>query len=368
MKNCFFLIIIFTCLIGCKNNTVDTDLILGDWEFTSPKTVYENDSLFSTTYIRSDYRFRKDSIFHLTDGFFQRIEGNKENKYFGTKSKFYIENDSLYIFIPFAQKYYSQKIVKLTKDTLALHEKKEDLTFYYTKRKAETPSKIKLSQITLSLGPCFGNCPISSISVDLNGNIIYLGESNTQYKGLFKGKIDKEIFKEIVSELNKIKFTDLENEYSVDATDLSDISITFINKNKIIKTIYAYGHTEPRQLRSILNRIVYLYQEANLKKIEYEFPILNTVFSNYRFHNSEAFYLQTLLLNGNKTEFRFEPTYRQKAALILPEDFNYDHYNQIKRNIETDGRYFKLESKNHQYSTFDIGFNFFKTNESFSAN
>ena len=38
----------------------------------------------------------------------------------------------------------------------------------------------------------------------------------------------------------------------------------------------------------------------------------------------------------------------------------------MKRKIETDGRYFKLEDKNHHYSTFDIGFDFFKVNELFS--
>lgn len=367
LKYIFYFVLLF-CFLSCKKNTVNPELLLGDWEFVTPKTIYENDSLLSTTYVSSDFRFEKDSIFKLNDGFFQRGEKNNEYKYLGQKSKYYVENDSLFILNTITNDYLAQKISHLSKDTLALYDKDDKMTFYYTKRKAEIPSKINLSQITLSLGPCFGTCPISSISVDNNGNVVYFGESNTQYNGLFKGKINKEIFEEIVSELNNIRFTELKNEYSVDVSDLSDISVTFINNKKIIKTIYAYGHTEPRQLKSILNRIKYLYQDMNLKEIEYEFPILNPVFDNYHFQNSEVFYLQSLLLNSTKTEIQFRPKYRQTASLILPEEFDYENYEQMKRNVITNGRYFKLEDKYHQFSTFDIGFDFFKNNQSFSSN
>ncbi|MXS71730.1 DUF6438 domain-containing protein [Chryseobacterium binzhouense] len=363
MQKYFVYLLSFLCFVSCKKNTVNPELLLGDWEFAN--TVGVSDS--SMVYIQSDFRFSKDSIFVLNDGFFQREERDNEDKYMGQKSKFYVENDSLYILNTITQHYFSQKISYLSKNTLALYNKEEKVTFYFRKRKAEASSKIKLSQITLSLGPCFGDCPISSISVDNNGNIVYLGESNTPYNGLFKGNINKEIFQELVSELNKIRFAELKNEYSIDATDLPDISVSFLNDKKIIKTIYAYGHSEPRQLKSILTKIKYLYQNANLKKIDYDFPIFSPIFSNYHFRKSEIFYLQTLLLNSKKTETQFKSKYKQRGILILPEKFDYDDYAQMKRNIESDGRYFKLESKNHQLYTFDIGFDFFKTNEAFSA-
>lgn len=352
---------ILLCFISCKKNTYNPEFLLGDWEFINASEVSD----LSVEYIKPDFRLDKDSVFVLNDGFFQRGEKRDEYKYLGQKSKYYVKNDSLYIFNIITQNYFSQKISYLSKDTLALYDKEEKVTFYYSKRKAETFLKVNLSQITLSLGPCFGNCPISSISVDSNGNIIYLGQSNTPYNGLFKGKIDKKIFSEIVSDLNKMRFTDFQNEYSIDITDMSDISITFVNDKKIVKTIYAYGHTEPRQLKEVLNKIKHLYQDADLKQIEYEFPILSPVFSDYLFRDSEIFYLQTLLLNSRKTDLQFQPKYKQKSILILPENYNYENYERMKRNVETDGRYFKLEDKNHQFSIFDIGFNFFEANHFF---
>lgn len=311
MSKYIFYFAIFFCFASCKKNTVNPDLLLGDWEFVTPKTIYENDSLLSTTYTRSDFRFEKDSIFKLNDGFFQRGEKHNEYNYLGQKSKYYVENDSLYILNTITNDYFAQKISHLSKDTLALYDKDDKITFFYTKQKPENPTNNKLSQITLSLGPCFGTCPVSSISMDRAGNIIYLGESNTKNIGFFKGKIDKNIFLEIESDLNRIRFTELKNEYSVAATDLPDLSVTFINNDKIVKTIYAYGNTEPRNLKPILNKIIYSYQNANLKRFEYNYPILNPAFPpQFLVNNSEAFYLQTLLLKAKKTEFKFKTKYR----------------------------------------------------------
>lgn len=365
LKKFFICLSICICFLSCTKNTINHELLLGEWEFVK----YRGNSDSSVVYFRSDFRFEKDSIFKLNDGFFQRGEKPNEYKYLGQKSKFYVDRDSLYIFNTITKNYFSQKISHLYKDTLALYDDQEKITFYYTKRRPKTATKINLSQITLSLGPCFGTCPISSISIDNEGNIIYLGESNTENIGFYKGRIDKKIFHEIESDLNKIRFIELKNEYSVEATDLPDLSVTFINDEKIIKTIYAYGNTEPRNLKPILNKIIYSYQNANLKKFEFNYPILNQAFPpQFLINNSEAFYLQTLLLKAKKTEFQFKPKYYQTASLILPESYDYENYEQMKRKIETDGRYFKLENKNHQFSTFDIGFDFFKVNESFSVN
>lgn len=196
-----------------------------------------------------------------------------------------------------------------------------------------------------------------------------MGESNTRFNGLFKGKINKEIFSEIVSDLNKIKFTDLKNEYSIEVTDLPDVTVTFINDKKIIKTIYAYGNAEPKQLSSILSKIKYAYQDSNLKKIRYDYPLIQPmIFKDMHILPSETFYLQTLLINAPKSNSSFKLKYSGKTSLIVPENFDYEKYRQLERTIETDGRYFRLEDKNHQFTTFDVGFDFFKMNDLFYQN
>lgn len=369
MQKYLLVFTIVLCFISCKKNTFNPNLLVGDWEFITPKTIYDNNIEISTTYYRSDFRFEKDSIFKLNDGFFQRVKGNKNSqyKYMGQESKYYLDHDSLYILNPVTNKYFAQKITHLSKDTLAVYDKEEKTTFYYKKKKFEKPTQITLSQITLSLEPCFGTCPASSISIDSEGNIVYFGESNTPNIGLFKGKVDTKLFEEIVLELNKIHFTTLKNKYSVgNVTDLSGLSVSFIKDNNIFKTIYSYGNAEPRNLKGILNKIIYAYQKANLEKINYDYPIVGSTFPPKFLLNSESFYLQTLLLKATKTDSTFMATYYQKSSLILPENFDYEKYEQMQRSIETNGRYFKMENKNHHFSTFDIGFDFFKANEIFS--
>lgn len=373
MQKHFLVFVIAFSFISCKKNTVNTDLLIGDWEFITPKTIYDKDSDISTTYYRSDFRFEKDSIFKINDGFFERIDNRRNShydKYMGQKSRFYVDHDSLYILNPATNKYFTQKISNLSKDTLALYDKEDNQTFYFKKKKFKKPTQTHLTQITLSLEPCFGTCPISSISIDSKGNVIYFGESYTPNIGLFKGKLDESFFQEIILDLNKIRFTELENKYSVgNMTDLPGLSVSFIKDQKIVKTIYNYGNAEPRNLSGILNKIIYAYQDANLQKIEYDFPILNSAFPPYfLLNNSETFYLQTLLLKAPKTETKFIAKYNQKSSLVLPENFDYAKYDEMKRKIETNGRYFRIENKDHQFSTFDIGFDFFKINESFSAN
>lgn len=288
----------------------------------------------------------------------------------GQESKYYVDHDNLYTLNPITNKYFAQKISYLSKDTLAIYDKEEKKKFYYKKKKFEKPTQITLSQITLSLEPCFGACPASSISIDSEGNIIYFGESSTPNIGLFKGKIDKKVFEETVLELNKIHFTVLKNTYSMgNVTDLSGLSVSFIKDHKILKTIYSYGNAEPRNLKGILNKIIYAYQKANLEKISYDYPIVSPTFlPKFLLHDSESFYLQTLLLRAPKTVSKFIATYYQKSSLILPENFDYEKYEQMQRRIETNGRYFRMENKNHHFSTFDIGFDFFKANEIFSKN
>lgn len=81
LKYIFYIAILF-CSLSCKKNTVNPELLLGDWEFSSPKTIYEDDSLFSTTYIRPDLNFKKDSTVFWKGGFFQKQEEKNELKIF----------------------------------------------------------------------------------------------------------------------------------------------------------------------------------------------------------------------------------------------------------------------------------------------
>lgn len=365
MKKIFLIFLLITFAISCKENSVNTALLIGEWEFITPKPIINELENTTETYYHSGFEIENDSIFVTTDGFFETVTHEPEKtKFYGQKTKYYVKSDSLYILNPINSKYYSQKIAKLTKDTLILTYKGDDNIYSFKKKKTTTSTKISIDQITLSLDPCFGACPISSISINSEGNIFYYGKGNVKNEGFFTGKIRKEIFNEIVADLNNIRFTELENKYTAGpVTDLPGFSVTFVKDNKILKSIYDYGYSSPRNLRGILNKVQYAYQDANLKEIVYSYPIINGNFPpKLMILDSEAFYLQTLLLKAKESHSKFVTKYKQKTSLVIPPNFDYEKYEQMQRRIETDGRYFKIENKNYEATTFDIGFNFFERN------
>ncbi|WP_278552720.1 DUF6438 domain-containing protein [Elizabethkingia bruuniana] len=358
------LAILFLSFISCNKNTVDTNLLIGEWEFSPPNTEYNVDSSVSTTYYRSDIAFKKDSVFVISDGFFKRSE--KQNLYLGDNSKYYVKRDSLYILTPDTKSYYSRFIYKLTKDTLAFQDKDSSI-YYFKKKPIRKAENISLNQITVSAGACFGDCPINSTSIDDKGKLIFYGEAYNTQDGLFTSNMDPSIFREIVHELNKIKFEVLKNNYgNYNVTDLPSASISFIQNGRIYKTIYDYGRSSPKELRRIISKIGYLYQTTKLDPVDYKYPIISSRFGDkISLLDSESFYLQTLIFSSQPTQSSFTPKYYNTSFLIKSENYNDEEYDKLKRSIETDGRFFKIQDKNKNFTTFDLGYNFFDRNEVF---
>ena len=369
----YFLTFLTLILLSCKKNTVNTDLLIGEWEFSSPKGTFQIDSLTSKQYVWSDFSFEKDSVYNSHDGFFDRYRNSNGNysdsKFLGNTTKYYIKNDSLYLMNILTKEYYSDYFISnLTKDSLVL-ESKDEPDFIFTKKKYKKASNVTLDQITLSKEPCFGSCPINSVSIDKDGQIYFYGESYNSKNGFFQGKINPIIFEELVKDLNKINFNHYKNDYgNYNITDLPSTSVSFIQEGKVYKSIYDYGNASPKELQGILTRISYLYQTTKLDTIKYNFPIVSNYFRNIDLQKSEGFYLQTLIMNAKVSQKKFKPIYFATAFLIEPKNFDYNKYDELKREVKTDGQFFQIEDQNHHYTTFDIGFNFFKSNEYFKNN
>lgn len=361
------LIILIFITLSCQKKTIDTTMVLGDWEFIQPKEI-DDEYGVTTTYLRSDFKIMRDSLYEENNGFYKAQPTQDDRNYavyLGQKGKYYVEDDSLFVKSIKGKEYFAQKIVKVTKDFLSLYDEDTKLIFRYKRKPVIRPSSIQIDQITLSLAPCFGTCPISSISLDSEGNIFYNGEANTKLEGLYQGKTDKNIFNEMVQKLNEIRFLELEDNYSrKDVTDLPGLSVSFIANDKIIKSIDDYGYAQPKELKGILNNLIYAWQSAKLQKYYYHLPIIESGFIPEIFMNqSESFYIQTLLFRAKQSEKEFKPKYRQNVHLVLPKNFDYDKLDSMKRSVETDGQYFKIEKENKDFVTLDVGFNVFSTNK-----
>lgn len=79
-------------------------------------------------------------------------------------------------------------------------------------------------KIVISSSGCYGICPVSSILIDKSGEIIFEGEYYTTNIGLYKSKISKVKFDEIIESFQKANWINLKNSYEASHTD--DESIT----------------------------------------------------------------------------------------------------------------------------------------------
>lgn len=173
----------------------------------------------------------------------------------------------------------------------------------------------------------------------------------------------------------------MKKHYSKGGTDAEMIAVTFVQGNKIFKTVQDYSNGGPNEFVWANIPLRHLYQSIKLDLI----PVNNLPFYlNLHFFKfirgekeleltqSESFLLWDTLRQGSKvsTEFKsrfnisFEPNYYWFPS--GDEEFTGIGYDDEKRSkvkeISTDGRYYKFLIEGKEPETIDIGFNFFDTN------
>lgn len=374
MKKLLFFIT-FVFLISCNEKKNANVLILGDWKYIEEKTTNSDELSFPFPKGSSEISFQKNNIYINKNGFYkfdesERKEGFDKIKntiFLGTTSKYKIEKDSLYIYNLISKKYESSFILKLDEDNLILKSKSGIISKFKKQTQTNLIINPTFDAIVVTDGACFGTCPIRNTLITKDGNIFYFGESYNSKNGFFKGKFDKNKFENFRKRLNALRVDELDNYYSVDATDLPTSYITILKNGKIYKSITDYGNASPTELVRIINEIGFLYQTAQLYPSKFKLINIRGEFINdktfVQLTDSEKFYLQILLNNSEISNQNFNPKFFGTGYIDAPKDFDYSNYHQLERPIETDSRFFKLEDVSKKTKTYDLGYNFFEHNK-----
>ncbi|CAM1339665.1 DUF6438 domain-containing protein [Tenacibaculum aestuarii] len=74
--------------------------------------------------------------------------------------------------------------------------------------------------------PCFGDCPVYSVSIDKEGNVVYNGMEYVLVKGIQKFTLSKEQLQELNDKLTKKDFASFKDVYS--NPKIPDLSSTYI--------------------------------------------------------------------------------------------------------------------------------------------
>ena len=357
MKICLQITFLLLIIISCKSEKQKTleNNIIGDWNFEgieNKNNNQENDDIIVEiiSVIKGGFIFQKDGIVINKPGYFKFSKGKtrEENQihYLGDSTKYKIEDDSLKIRNLETNVWDKFKVIYVTKDTLKIQNKNDILKF--SKLKTKINPKETYDKIIISSSGCYGSCPVSSILISRDGNVLYFGEEYNTINGLFSSKIDVKTFEKIENNFKKSNIQNLETNYSANWTDDNTIDVTFIKDGKIEKTISDYGHKSPNDFMLAYQNAQYLYQKLKLKKIKTDIPLnlelITSKNDSIILNKSESFYLSYLLINKKPTSKIFEKKYTLKPMFYKETNTN---------SIKTDGRFFIINNR-----VLDLGFNF----------
>jgi hypothetical protein len=95
-------------------------------------------------------------------------------------------------------------------------------------------------RISLERGPCFGACPIYSLSVSADGSVVYEGTQFVEVEGRQTASLTQAQVRTIVDAVLAIDFFDLDDRYEAQATDLPSMTIEVTMQGEA-KNVYHYG-------------------------------------------------------------------------------------------------------------------------------
>lgn len=111
--------------------------------------------------------------------------------------------------------------------------------------------------LVLKKDPCFGQCPVFTLTLYENGQVDYLGEQNVEKIGLFTKKMNINDLRKLAKKFRDGGFFDFENVYRSAVPDLQTVSITF-NDNGNSKTVVGKSEDRPEaiiELQQLLEEI-----------------------------------------------------------------------------------------------------------------
>jgi hypothetical protein len=123
--------------------------------------------------------------------------------------------------------------------------------------KPSIPDEISDVVVTLERGPCFGACPVYSLTVYGDGRVIYDGIRFVKIEGTRTATVSEEKVRQLVGEFYAVDYFSLNDEYThADATDMpsATTSITIGGKTKTV--IHYHGDfSAPDELTALEDKI-----------------------------------------------------------------------------------------------------------------
>jgi hypothetical protein len=86
-------------------------------------------------------------------------------------------------------------------------------------------------KIELSKGPCYGNCPVFTLTIYEGGVLEYHGIQNVEKNGYFIRKMEKKGYKELLQAFEEAQMSQYEDYYPNPVVDFPTYKLTFLEKS-----------------------------------------------------------------------------------------------------------------------------------------
>ncbi len=124
--------------------------------------------------------------------------------------------------------------------------------------KVETPPVVALL-ISLKKTPCFGKCPVFEIQLFSDGKVNYKGDRFVEKIGLYEAQITAQEALDLVEEIKKMGFFEMEKEYPKDGRKITDLPSTITNVIDVLNRknwTVTNNHHAPRAMNAIEKMIL----------------------------------------------------------------------------------------------------------------
>jgi len=101
-----------------------------------------------------------------------------------------------------------------------------------------TQSMIK--ELSFYTGPCFGTCPVYTMTITPDGTLKYEGEKFTEMTGVWENKLDKEAYAEIIALFEKANLRQYPDEVERLISDIPTKKLSFTDEKGSKTVKYAY--------------------------------------------------------------------------------------------------------------------------------
>lgn len=107
--------------------------------------------------------------------------------------------------------------------------------------------------IVYSKGPCFGKCPIFTMTIYNTGLVKFNGRRNTDKNGKHEKTLDKKTYIDLIKSFKKNRFWRFDDTYGMDLVDAPTITISFSNDGDA-KTVKGKAQF-PEKLKELMAKL-----------------------------------------------------------------------------------------------------------------